>query len=57
MMTEREKMLAGELYDAFRLNKRPGEINELVDEIPNTPERLGEYVLVDFVGRRTNRVS
>jgi len=33
---------AGELYDAFRLNKRPGEINELVDEIPNTPERIGE---------------
>jgi hypothetical protein len=33
---------AGELYDAFRLNKRPGEINELIDEIPNTPERLGE---------------
>lgn len=31
----------GELYDAFRLNKRPGELNELVDEIPNTPERLG----------------
>ena len=22
-----------------------------------TPERLGEYVLVDFVGRRTKRVS
>lgn len=29
----------GELYDAFRLHKRRGEINELVDEIPNTPER------------------
>ena len=29
----------GELYDAFRLNKRPGEINELVDEVPDTPER------------------
>jgi 3',5'-cyclic AMP phosphodiesterase CpdA len=29
----------GELYDAFRLKKRPGEINELVDEIPATPER------------------
>jgi hypothetical protein len=29
----------GELYDAFRLHKRPGTINELVDEIPNTPER------------------
>ncbi len=31
----------GELYDAFRLKKKPGERNELVDEIPNTPERLG----------------
>jgi hypothetical protein len=29
----------GELYDAFRLHKRKGEINELVDEIPDTPER------------------
>lgn len=29
----------GELYDAFRLRKHPGEINELVDEIPDTPER------------------
>ncbi|MGD9722350.1 MAG: fibronectin type III domain-containing protein [Pirellulales bacterium] len=29
----------GELYDAFRLNKRPGQINELVDAIPDTPER------------------
>jgi len=31
----------GELYDAFRLKKKPGERNELVDEIPSTPERLG----------------
>jgi 3',5'-cyclic AMP phosphodiesterase CpdA len=29
----------GELYDAFRLNKRSGQLNELVDEIPATPER------------------
>jgi hypothetical protein len=29
----------GELYDAFRLTKRPGQTNELSDEIPNTPER------------------
>jgi 3',5'-cyclic AMP phosphodiesterase CpdA len=29
----------GELYDAFRLEKRAGEANELVDEIPDTPER------------------
>jgi 3',5'-cyclic AMP phosphodiesterase CpdA len=31
----------GELYDAFRLKKRAGERNELVNEIPETPERLG----------------
>ena len=29
----------GELYDGFRLNKRPGQVNELIDEIPDTPER------------------
>lgn len=29
----------GEVYDAFRLLKRPGQMNEVVDEIPNTPER------------------
>ncbi len=32
----------GELYDAFRLKKQPGKLNELVDEIPDTPERLGD---------------
>lgn len=30
----------GELYDGFSLRKRPGEINELVEEVPATPERL-----------------
>ncbi len=30
----------GELYDAFTLKKRPGEINELVEQVPATPERL-----------------
>lgn len=29
----------GELYDAFRLTKQPGALNQLVDEIPQTPER------------------
>jgi hypothetical protein len=29
----------GELYDAFRLRKQPGQNNELVDEVPDTPER------------------
>lgn len=32
----------GELYDAFRLQKRPGDINQLTDEKPNTPERRAE---------------
>ena len=30
----------GELYDAFLLRKREGEPNELVDQIPDLPERL-----------------
>ena len=30
----------GELYDAFTLKKRTGDINELVEQIPTTPERL-----------------
>lgn len=30
----------GELYDAFTLKKQDGKVNELVDEIPNTPARL-----------------
>jgi hypothetical protein len=30
----------GDLYDAFTLNKRPGQANELVEQIPNKPERL-----------------
>ncbi len=29
----------GQLYDAFRLRKRAGQINALEDEIPSTPER------------------
>ena len=37
----------GKPYDGFRLIKRPGEINELVDEIPDTPERLGEIPAKD----------
>lgn len=31
---------AGELYDAFTLKKRPGQNNELVEQIPDTPVRL-----------------
>jgi 3',5'-cyclic AMP phosphodiesterase CpdA len=30
----------GEVYDGFTLKKREGQPNELVDHIPNTPERL-----------------
>ncbi|MGE3315898.1 MAG: metallophosphoesterase, partial [Planctomycetaceae bacterium] len=29
----------GELYDAFRLTKQPGKINELTEKIPPIPER------------------
>ena len=28
----------GHLYDAFKLCKRPGEVNQLIDQVPNTPE-------------------
>jgi hypothetical protein len=37
----------GKPYDGFRLVKHPGEINELIDEIPDTPERLGEIPAKD----------
>jgi 3-phytase len=30
----------GEIYDAFTLVKRPGEINELIEQIPDTPVRI-----------------
>jgi hypothetical protein len=30
----------GELYDAFVLKKRPGEVNELIEHVPDAPERL-----------------
>jgi 3',5'-cyclic AMP phosphodiesterase CpdA len=30
----------GELYDAFTLKKRPGMANELIEQIPDTPERI-----------------
>ena len=29
----------GDLYDAFDLRKRPGRPNELIEKIPDTPER------------------
>ncbi len=32
------KTATGELYDAFTLNKRAGQPNELVEQVPNTPE-------------------
>jgi len=34
----------GDLYDAFTLVKRPGQINELVEQIPDTPERVESRV-------------
>ncbi|MBL8816694.1 MAG: metallophosphoesterase family protein [Planctomyces sp.] len=30
----------GERYDAFTLEKQPGTINKLIEQVPNTPERL-----------------
>jgi len=32
----------GELYDAFTLAKRPGQINQMLDQAPSTPERRRE---------------
>ena len=32
----------GELYDGFELRKRPGQINELIEQIPDVPERRRE---------------
>jgi hypothetical protein len=32
----------GALYDAFTLRKREGELNELIEQFPDTPERIGE---------------
>jgi hypothetical protein len=32
----------GELYDGFQLTKRPGKPNELVDQIPDVPQRVGQ---------------
>ncbi|REK12987.1 MAG: metallophosphoesterase [Planctomycetota bacterium] len=32
----------GRPYDAFKLKKRPGKTNELINEIPDTPERVGD---------------
>ena len=29
----------GQLYDAFTLKKRPGQVNQLIDQAPDTPER------------------
>ncbi|MEQ9410949.1 MAG: fibronectin type III domain-containing protein [Fuerstiella sp.] len=29
----------GELYDAFTLKKREGDINEMIEQVPDTPER------------------
>ena len=32
------KTATGELYDAFTLKKRPGEVNQLIEQVPATPE-------------------
>jgi hypothetical protein len=37
-LTYEARLATGELYDAFTLVKRRGEPNELIDQIPDTPE-------------------
>lgn len=39
-LTYEARTAVGERYDAFTLKKRSGEINELIDQIPATAERL-----------------
>ena len=34
------KTATGELYDGFTLKKRPGEVNQLIEQVPSTPERV-----------------
>jgi hypothetical protein len=36
----------GDLYDAFTLRKREGEPNELIEQIPDTPERRRDPVVL-----------
>jgi 3',5'-cyclic AMP phosphodiesterase CpdA len=38
----RAKTATGELYDGFTLRKRPGQVNELIEEVPETPEQVSE---------------
>jgi acid phosphatase type 7 len=39
------KTARGDLYDAFTLRKREGEPNELIEQIPDTPERRRDTVV------------
>lgn len=34
------KTATGELYDGFTLKKRPGDVNQLIEQAPDTPERV-----------------
>jgi 3',5'-cyclic AMP phosphodiesterase CpdA len=38
------KTATGELYDGFTLKKRPGEVNLLIEQVPDTPERVSSSV-------------
>lgn len=40
----------GEVYDKFTLTKQPGQINQLVEQIPMTPERRREPVVPAAAG-------
>jgi hypothetical protein len=41
----------GEVYDAFTLRKRAGQINELIDQTPTTPARRRELTEAAAPGR------
>jgi hypothetical protein len=34
------KTAVGKLYDGFTLKKRAGQVNELIEQIPDTPENF-----------------
>ncbi len=36
------KTATGELYDGFTLKKRPGDVNQLIEQIPKTPEQVSQ---------------
>ena len=43
-LTYEARTAVNTLYDAFTLKKRPGQTNELIDQVPNVEERVGKKV-------------